>query len=77
MAGAGQVFAGVMAKPQRMFLVTVLCLFQAFAPEAWRRAALPLDLGPPALVLAVICVGCVVTSITRLSAIARKLRSPA
>lgn len=72
--GAGQVFAGVMAKPQRMFLVTVLCLFHTFAPESWVGAFLPLDLGPPALVLSVICAGCVVTSFTRLSAIGQKLR---
>ena len=76
-AGAGQVFAGVMAKPQRMFLVTMLCMFQTLAPETWQRAFLPHDLGAPALVLAVICAGCVVTSFTRLSAIARGLKDAA
>lgn len=74
-AGAGQLFAGIMAKPQRMFLVTVLCLFEALAPSAWSRSPLLFDLGAAGLVLAVICAGCVVTSVTRLAAIAGKLRA--
>ena len=64
-----------MAKPQRMFLVTVLCLFQTLAPAAWQVPWLPYGLGAPAAVLSLIIVGCMVTSCTRLSAVAAKLRA--
>ena len=74
-AGGGQVFAGIMAKPQRMFLVTTLCLFHTFTPTAWSTPFLPLDLGAPAVVLAAICIGCVVTCFTRLFTIGQKLRA--
>ena len=40
-AGAHQEFCGPMAKPQRMFLLTVLALVCAFAPTSW------LDFGTP------------------------------
>lgn len=73
-AGAGQVFAGVMAKPQRMFLVTLLCLFHAFSPASWQGPWLGQELGAAGGVLVVICIGCVVTACTRLATIAGTLR---
>jgi len=73
-AGGTQVFAGVMSKPVRMFLVTVLCLLMALAPEAWTGAWLPYGLGPPGALLLLICLGCVVTVLTRLKAISAQLR---
>lgn len=68
-------FRGPMAKQQRMFLVTVCCLYMGAAPESWR----PLfeSRGLPALTLAVIIAGCVVTSLHRGIGIARGLRSRA
>jgi len=74
-AGAGQVFEGWMAKPQRMFLVTVLCLFMALSPTSWQEPFGSSSLGWPAAVLAVICIGCVLTAGTRLRAIARRLEA--
>jgi len=76
-AGAGQIFAGVMAKPQRMFLVTLLCLFEAAAPDSWKGAWVGETIGAPGVVLAVISIGCAVTAWTRLTAIASKLRAGA
>ena len=73
-AGAGQVFAGVMAKPQRMFVCTVLCIFQAAVPDAWRDARW-IGLGPAGLTLALISAGSAVTCITRLMLIGRALRA--
>ncbi|HVW39490.1 MAG TPA: hypothetical protein VHB99_19365 [Pirellulales bacterium] len=37
-AGAPQDFGGPMAKPQRMFVVTVVSLYNAAAPSAWQPA---------------------------------------
>lgn len=64
-AGAGHEFAGPMAKQHRMFLVTVLALYCAFAP--------PMQL--PTLALEVMIVGCAATVIVRLIRISRRLRS--
>lgn len=74
-AGAGQVFAGVMAKPQRMFLVTMLCLFQALAPTRWIEEISLFGFGVSGLTLAAICLGCVFTGFSRLATLSRKLRS--
>ena len=73
--GAGQIFDGLMAKPQRMFVVTVLALVMAFSPASW--AVLAGGLGPVALALALISAGCVLTAATRLIAIGRKLQEGA
>ena len=73
LAGAGQVISGLMGKPHRMFIVTVLCLFQGFAPASWQVALLPHDIAAPGFALGVICLGCLVTAFGRLSQIADKL----
>lgn len=69
--GAGSDFGGPMAKPQRMFVVTVVALYLAIAPADWRphwHAA-----GLPELALAVIVLGTGWTAVARLCRIARRL----
>lgn len=71
-AGAPSDFRGPMAKPHRMFLVTVTALFLAVGPAAWRP-----DVGGwqlPALVLAVVAIGSLFTASRRLAGIAANLR---
>src|SRR5690606_38881461 len=58
-AGAHQEFCGPMAKPQRMAAATIIALICAFLPRA---VALHL----PAIALAIISLGCVITAIRRL-----------
>ncbi len=69
-------FRGPMAKPQRMFLVTVAAVYVAAAPVSWRPTWGPDEAwGVPAATLAVIALGCVVTCARRLHGIARALRT--
>lgn len=65
-AGAGQDYGGPMAKPLRMHLVALGCLFMALKPE---------DLTPDHLniVLWVVLVGCGITAIRRLVRSAARL----
>lgn len=75
-AGAPSNFCGPMAKAHRMFFVTLLALFMAFAPSNWN----PLwqeGWGAPRLTLVLIMVGCVVTSWRRLAHAVRALRERA
>jgi phosphatidylglycerophosphate synthase len=68
-AGAPSDFGGPMAKQQRMFSVTIISIVCAAAPQqamTWKL---------PAIVLAIICAGCVVTIWRRLARIAGNLRS--
>ncbi|MGB8167600.1 MAG: CDP-alcohol phosphatidyltransferase family protein [Chthoniobacteraceae bacterium] len=73
--GAGQIFVGPMAKPHRMFALTVLSLAGAIFP---RHMAAPLAPGAPptvvVIVLALIILGCAITAIRRLARIAAFLR---
>ncbi len=74
-AGAGSDFRGPMAKQQRMFLVTVVSLYQAFADKLDIHQRARLDRwGPPADILALICLGAFITCIRRLIGIAAILR---
>jgi phosphatidylglycerophosphate synthase len=73
-AGARQEFCGPMAKPQRAFVMTLLAVYCAAAPPAWR-----VDLGVPgwgaaASVLALVIVGELWTGGRRLARIAKRLR---
>jgi phosphatidylglycerophosphate synthase len=68
-AGANNEFCGPMAKPHRMFIVTLTCLVMAFFPT--------LVDDPPKLALACIVAGCVITIIRRLVRIAATLRGAA
>lgn len=70
-------YRGPMAKQQRMALMTVGCVYLAFAPASWRPAfgVGHERWGVMAAVLAVIALGGAWTCWRRLSAIARTLRS--
>ncbi|MEE9131429.1 MAG: CDP-alcohol phosphatidyltransferase family protein [Phycisphaerales bacterium] len=73
-AGAGQVFCGPMAKPHRMFVVTVIALYCALAPLRWQPTlADGPGWGVSAAGLAVIILGCVFTLVRRLRHIGRSL----
>ena len=72
-AGAGQVFAGPMAKPQRMFVVTLTALWSGLAPAAWQPALDGRSLMTLALV--VIGAGSAVTLFRRWRRIVSSLRS--
>ncbi len=74
-AGARQHFEGPMAKPHRMFLVTVLCLYCAVVPSGWQPIHPGSGWGAAASALLLISLGSVVTSMRRLHAIAEDLRN--
>jgi phosphatidylglycerophosphate synthase len=67
--GAGQHFAGPMAKQQRMALMTAICLVGAFAPF-WPPLIDILPLG-----LAIVALGCLLTIFRRCNQIARGMES--
>jgi phosphatidylglycerophosphate synthase len=71
-AGAPQDYGGPMAKPHRMFLVTVTALWCGLAPGAWQPATGP---GAATLALAVIALGSAVTCARRLARTASFLKS--
>jgi phosphatidylglycerophosphate synthase len=74
-AGAGQEFCGPMAKPQRMFVATVVALYCGLTPESWqpRWEMTQPAIGLPAVALLLIIVGGLATAIRRLVRIARTL----
>jgi phosphatidylglycerophosphate synthase len=72
-AGAKHEFCGPMAKPHRMFVVTLTGLLMAALPSSWRGVAIA-DHGIPALALGIIALGCIVTVLRRLARIAATLR---
>jgi phosphatidylglycerophosphate synthase len=76
-AGAHQEFCGPMAKPQRMFVLTVAALFCGLTPAAW-QPALPdwPALGVTGAALLLVVVGGLVTAVRRLVRIACALRRP-
>ncbi len=77
-AGTPNEFCGPMAKQQRMFLVTMTCLFCAVTPWAWQRVDFGCCVpGVPAVVLAIIVVGALMTTVRRLTLIGAKLRGGA
>ena len=74
--GIGQVFLGPMAKPHRMAVVTVVCVYCAIAPSSWQ----PLwdgERGVIAGALIVIIAGGAVTAIRRLLHIGRLMKQVA
>jgi phosphatidylglycerophosphate synthase len=70
-AGAPSVFAGPMAKPHRMALVTVVALACAALPADWVNGY-----HVPAWALGVVAAGAVVTVARRLARVAAHLREP-
>lgn len=65
-AGAPHDFCGPMAKPQRMFLVTILGLYCGLSPVSWQPLLTDWQLGPAAITLIIIILGGLVTSLRRL-----------
>lgn len=77
-AGAAQHYHGPMAKPQRMALATATAVCCSFFPMKWQVYQFDgHELTLPAIALAIVSVGCVITCVRRLQAIARDLRSKA
>ena len=71
--GAGQIFIGPLAKPQRMFVVTLAAVVLAVVPEMRSRVGVePLPLME--VVLWIVTAGCAVTAWRRLARIAAFLR---
>lgn len=68
-AGARHEFCGPMAKPHRMFVVTLGALYAGLAPAAWQP-----NPGMPVWVLALIIAGCLITVARRLLRISATLR---
>jgi phosphatidylglycerophosphate synthase len=74
-AGAHQEFCGPMAKPQRVFVLTVLALYCGLAPRGWQPAlAWPPQFGLMGIGLGIIIVGEVWTALRRLRRIVRALK---
>ncbi len=73
-AGAPQAFAGPMAKPQRMFAVTVGAVYCAVTPAAWQPQFSPDGRSIAAFILALVTLGGLWTAARRLRQIARSLR---
>ena len=71
-AGVTNLFIGPMAKPHRMFVVTVVCLFMALSPRSWQFSLH--GQGVMAMALWIICLGALVTCLRRLIRIAHHLR---
>lgn len=69
-AGAPQDYCGPMAKQHRALMVTILAVYMGLAPTAWR----PIEWRLPALALAMIFVGTLVTTARRLWRAARYLQ---
>jgi phosphatidylglycerophosphate synthase len=77
-AGAQNEFCGPMAKQQRMFIVTVIAVYNGLAPTAWRPTANgPYPWGLMAGGLVLIVLGGVVTILRRLLRIAGTLKKAA
>ncbi|MBI1375484.1 MAG: CDP-alcohol phosphatidyltransferase family protein [Phycisphaera sp.] len=72
--GAGQAFHGPMAKPHRMFTLTVASLYCGLAPLAWQPTQATTGMSVMACMLALIILGCVVTAARRLRYITTYLR---
>jgi phosphatidylglycerophosphate synthase len=74
-AGTPNQFCGPMAKQQRMFLVTMTCLYCAFTPVFWQRFGCEqCRMGVPSAILSIIIIGALVTTVRRLLRIGAKLR---
>ena len=81
-AGAHQEFCGPMAKPQRVFVVTILALLSGLLPSAWQQQITSVAVwdrsgGLMAWGLVLVILGTALTAIRRLQRIARALRKEA
>lgn len=73
-AGASQAFTGPMAKPQRMFAVTVAAVYCGLTPASWQPEFGPDGRSIAAFVLALVALGGLWTAARRIRRIARDLR---
>jgi len=73
-AGAGQAFHGPMAKPHRMFAITIVCLYCAATPAAWQPIDSPTGWGLAAWMLVIIIAGGLLTLARRWRWITMRLR---
>jgi phosphatidylglycerophosphate synthase len=71
--GVTGLFAGPMAKPQRMATITASCLYGACAPAEWPGGLSSDPLGAIGLALALIIAGGLLTALRRLRLIAAEL----
>jgi phosphatidylglycerophosphate synthase len=74
-AGAANLFVGPMAKPQRMFVLTIVALLMAVLPSNWQPCWGDLHVGFYTIGLALIIVGGLLTVFRRLALIVRHLES--
>ena len=73
-AGANHEFCGPFAKPQRMFIVTLVGLWCGFTPVAWQAFAVDaVFAGVPAAILALLVLGSLFTALRRLRRIGAAL----
>jgi len=72
--GAGQVFLGPFAKPQRMATMTIVCMACAILPPAWQPVHASTQLGICGGALILIIAGGALTALRRLRRIAAVMR---
>jgi phosphatidylglycerophosphate synthase len=70
--GVANLFIGPMAKPHRMFVLTVAAVLVAILPQNWRPVRASFTL--PSLALGIIILGSLITCIRRLRVIVRHLQ---
>jgi phosphatidylglycerophosphate synthase len=75
LATGHQEYCGPMAKPQRMALMTAACIYCAVMPEKFQP--MPQGYGVISLALALVILGCAITTYRRLSRIVKMLKEPA
>jgi len=73
-AGASNLFLGPMAKPHRMFTLTVACLFVFALPARWQPDWTDRHLGLIAAALIIIILGGCITTYRRVATIVRHLQ---
>ena len=73
--GVANLFIGPMAKPHRMFVLTVAAVLMALLPRNWRPVWASFTV--VSFALAIIIIGCVVTVVRRLRMIVRHLQEAA
>jgi len=73
-AGASNLFLGPMAKPHRMFTLTVVSVAMALLPNSWKLDCGPHHAGLPSIGLALISLGGLITISRRLTRIVRHLK---
>ena len=72
--GAADLFIGPMAKPHRMFLMTLACLWMALMPDTWQPFWRFGGMGAIGAALILVIAGCALTCYRRIRRIIRHLR---